>query len=514
MMGRKGAVGVGVMGLTFLFGFIGVASADATTTTCAGDAAPATVLSLPDLANHSLVGDELRNTRWNSLGVKHYQSGQIELALQYFTVGTKAKPMDVELWRNLGVALNDAGDIARGKYGPEVASSKFDGGGRLVATAFLCEAVAALELSSALGGEQSIPPELFGAFREMYSSEGDACASASSSATECFEKACDAGRASRYGRARLALADSDHFSAVDLLCVLDATEMTVRPKAWERERQALSAHSAFTIWALFRVCGVVAVTDVLEGEAVERVSDGANAYMIERQADIDALRAANDASTDEDGVPSEGSSISLRDLTGNAKRYGIKLPFERAPFTESVVDDENLLSLVKMLSLSDQLTLDTYNTVVSLPGCVRMHWHADVDDPFDFLSRLTRTPTHFSPPGVVVLVPLTDVNSTNGPTAFRMGSHVRVRGNKASDAQHDPKWLSPYAPIDDDFMRRTESRSLSRGGVLFSSTCESYTGAARIMATRIGTCSISATRCDGTRTSSTLTRRIRMSGRS
>ena len=42
MMGRKGAVGVGVMGLTFLFGFIGVASAaDATTTTCAGDAAPA-----------------------------------------------------------------------------------------------------------------------------------------------------------------------------------------------------------------------------------------------------------------------------------------------------------------------------------------------------------------------------------------------------------------------------------------------------------------------------------------
>ena len=169
--------------------------------------------------------------------------------------------------------------------------------------------------------------------------------------------------------------------------------MTVRPKAWERERQALSAHSAFTIWALFRVCGVVAVTDVLEGEAVERVSDGANAYMIERQADIDALRAANDASTDEDGVPSEGSSISLRDLTGNAKRYGIKLPFERAPFTESVVDDENLLSLVKMLSLSDQLTLDTYNTVVSLPGCVRMHWHADVDDPFDFLSRLTRTPS-------------------------------------------------------------------------------------------------------------------------
>ena len=109
MMGRKGAVGVGVMGLTVLFGFIGVSSADATTTTsCAGDAAPATVLSLPDLANHSLVGDELRNTRWNSLGVKHYKSGQIELALQYFTVGTKAKPMDVELWRALCAARHGA----------------------------------------------------------------------------------------------------------------------------------------------------------------------------------------------------------------------------------------------------------------------------------------------------------------------------------------------------------------------------------------------------------------------
>ena len=43
-----------------------------------------------------------------------------------------------------------------------------------------------------------------------------------------------------------------------------------------------------------------------------------------------------------------------------------------------------LICFAKLLLLNSALQLDTYSTVVSLPGAPAGAWHADVEDPFAF----------------------------------------------------------------------------------------------------------------------------------
>ena len=105
------------------------------------------------------------------------------------------------------------------------------------------------------------------------------------------------------------------------------------------------------------------------------------------------------------------------------------MPHAEEPFAHSgVVDDELLLGMVKLLLLNSALQLDTYSAVVALPGAPAGSWHSDVEDPFAFHAAIVGGRSHAPPPGLVVVVPLVDVDETLGPTAFRLGSHVKSDG--------------------------------------------------------------------------------------
>ena len=121
-------------------------------------------------------------------------------------------------------------------------------------------------------------------------------------------------------------------------------------------------------------------------------------------------------------------TLSRRDRNVPARRFELRLP-TTPPFEGAeVAGNELLLSATKLLLLSDTVSLDTHSAVISLPGCTAGHWHADVEDPFQFYSPVVRGAAPFPPPGLVAVVPLVPVNATNGPTAFRVGSHVRPAG--------------------------------------------------------------------------------------
>ena len=74
--------------------------------------------------------------------------------------------------------------------------------------------------------------------------------------------------------------------------------------------------------------------------------------------------------------------------------------------------------------LNDRIEIDTFSTVTSLPRAPYQAWHSDVSPIFERAQQGEEL--HLPPMGLVVVVPLVDLNSTTGPTEFLMGSHVNL----------------------------------------------------------------------------------------
>ena len=466
--------------------------------------------TLPDIDPVALAGDELRQRDWTRLGAMHWESGRHELALQHMIVATKAQVFSAYNWANLGNVLMDMAEMIQ------------DGDG---AVEYLCESICAYDLVASVAGDptfrSSISNRQKGAIQVLGGTAG-------------FERRCTAGKMSRYGRARRALGllakGGKHDAAVAALCKPDATELTVTMRTWEMRRGVLSAATTYELWALFRVCGVVALRDAIEAPVVQRVRAAIEVSLAEAMPTIEAYREQQEQqqarSTGGGFAILQSETLASRDRSGT--RYELKLPHHKPPYNSSVVDRcQPLMRLVRIIVacgmwrgmwrgtwrgvwcgtrrgmwrvwveqiahphadsacrsavdyclriphaesackcacsscsaesmgrvqphpprllphllpdlaatasslsqlflMSGALTLDTYSVVVSLPGSPAGGWHEDVEDPFAF-HGIGRSRSHPPPPGLVVIVPLVDVNSTNGPTAFRLGSHVKVDG--------------------------------------------------------------------------------------
>ena len=128
--------------------------------------------------------------------------------------------------------------------------------------------MAALELSQALSGAD-MPAQ-----RDQAIAQLRLAANCKQSGPACFAQHCNAAPGSPRARARAALAEREHATAAAQMCGAgsDAQAVTVEVRPWERDRGVLSASSAQLLWALFRVCGVVAVSGALSDEAaIERL---------------------------------------------------------------------------------------------------------------------------------------------------------------------------------------------------------------------------------------------------
>ena len=111
-----------------------------------------------------------------------------------------------------------------------------------------------------------------------------------------FAKRCITSHSSRYARARRTLAVESHEAAVAVLCLPNSEDMTVPLKPYERERGVLSAGTALQVWALFRVCGVVAVRDALMTSDVERARVATDLKFETKRRSVEEFRKNNDYS--------------------------------------------------------------------------------------------------------------------------------------------------------------------------------------------------------------------------
>jgi len=154
-----------------------------------------------------------------------------------------------------------------------------------------------------------------------------------------------------------------------------------------------------------RVCGVVAVPNMFDPAFIDELEA---AHRI--QHDPALLRGGN---VETDTVASRGTG-----------RYEIKLPL-RPPFTDPrLTVNRHLLMLVKGAVAGDHVEIDTFSHVDSLPNSVMQTWHEDVDPIMKHTQVGERL--HAPPQGVVVVVPIVDMDATNGPTEFATGTHVNI----------------------------------------------------------------------------------------
>ena len=207
--------------------------------------------------------------------------------------------------------------------------------------------------------------------------------------------------------------ESSHIKAVNMVCKGPAS-VTVRLSAAERCTGAPSAFTASVVWALLRICGVVVVEGAIELPEIE-------AAHAKQSAAFERFRAQNIVKDQQYGDLAETSEYGER----GESRYEVKLSDPEMTFSKLALN-RWVLAVAKLV-LSNAIEIDTFSAVTSLGGAPTSHWHNDVPSVY---KHTMMWPTMLPAQGVVVVVPLVELNATTGPTEFYMGSHVNMGGNQ------------------------------------------------------------------------------------
>lgn len=348
-----------------------LAAAKADDRTCAAPGCDASVLDLPLFAGrrHVLAGDALADTDWVQLGQAALANGDARAAAQLMAAATKKLPFAGVVWQNLGGLLLDVvGDAAAARVA--------------------CEARAALELAGLLGAPADAP-----------------------------DLAAAAARCPRRDWAGEVVA-LDRLDAVRSLCFDGGGNATlsVEMADWERRRGVPGAAYALRAFALMRICGVVEARGMVRDPAALR--GAVDALWLE------GAPAVEEAAREATGHV-ETERVAARDVNTPPRRFELKLPCLAEPFRAAALDPSSLY-LAKLFVAGNTVALDTCSAVISLPGCAAGHWHQDVEDPYQYHHAFVGG-AHPPPPAVIAAVPLVDVNGSNGPTAFLVGSHAQPK---------------------------------------------------------------------------------------
>lgn len=246
----------------------------------------------------------------------------------------------------------------------------------------LCEAHAAGEVAQALG--HTAAAELVEAIEEMLPAAG-----------------CAHHLLPRVARRQLlqgAIPVDEHIRHVRSLCAEPQT-MTIRASKRESMQHTWSAAQLHKLWFLMRVCGMVILDGVLDAEVVSRFGAVQEEHAKAKTEDTPEKRY-------------KGTDAASR----GSLRQEVRLPPQLLSQHIDVIAEPLLHSAIKML-LDEQVELDTFSCIASLPGCPDQDWHNDVPTP-------QVRHCHLPPPGLVAVVPLVGTTPQNGATEFLPGSHV------------------------------------------------------------------------------------------
>ena len=200
-----------------------------------------------------------------------------------------------------------------------------------------------------------------------------------------------------------------------------------------------------------RVCGVVKLTRVWTPSALDPVAAA-------HRREFDEYLANNTEPAD-----SEPERATRRGVQRWRGRWESQLPLA-PPFNDpSLTMQPSLLTVLQAALGSARLELDTFTQITSIGGAGSQPFHADVGP---LWSQNSGGGEQLAPHGLVVVVPLLNVTSQRGPTAFQPASHFLPPGAggfwKARDAAPPAGVLSPTAEVGDAIV--FDLRLRHRGG--------------------------------------------------
>lgn len=344
-------------------------------------------------------------------------------AVYFFTAATHAAPDRARTWHHLAFSL---GRLAEGyrRAGPET---------RIVV---LCEALRAAQLADAMGGSRpSVQGDLLDALEEVHEDilgdEDDTYHDGIQHKMKPSDLCLRVPGGIAHDRLTAALDLEDrglHLRAVSGLCT-SPEALIVRPTEPEMRRGMLTASTARLVWGYLRVCGVIRLKNVIPQQLVRSVQD---AVAMDWESHRETVKHVSKSRS---SIYFESENAATR---GDVNRFEVKLP-PREPFThQNLTAGMTIMTTVHMLLGGEDVELDTFSYVQSLPSAKMQDWHRDVealhrrscdgDDIFavghgsggKHPSSFEWTPAH----GFVAIVPLVNVTDINGPTEFLAGSHV------------------------------------------------------------------------------------------
>ena len=156
---------------------------------------------------------------------------------------------------------------------------------------------------------------------------------------------------------------------------------------------------------LLRLCGVVILEHLYEEPLISDLNV-AQSYVLEK-----FLTSIEENPTLVNSTRSEQRSPG---------RYEVLSPLEY-PFTSArLLRNPLLLPLIQKALSTSRIEIDTHSSVTSLSHTPEQHWHRDAG----FLHH-ELVQEQLPPHGLVVFVPLVDIDDAMGPTMFLIGSHIK-----------------------------------------------------------------------------------------
>ena len=202
-------------------------------------------------------------------------------------------------------------------------------------------------------------------------------------------------------------------------------QLRIKVRAQDHKAGQLSGKKLNKARHLLELCGMVILERLFQPEFTEKV------------------RVAQDKVVDRflDGVENDPSlTNSTWSEQRSPGRYELLSPME-SPFTsEKLLRNPLLLPLMQRILSTQRIEVDTHSSVTSLGNTPAQHWHRDAG--FIHSTVKDQLPPH----GLVVFIPLVDVDVDMGPTMFLTGSHISCERNEQKEINLE-NWILEECPF-------------------------------------------------------------------
>lgn len=344
--------------------------------------------------------------RWTNDGMQAMQDGDVRSAAALFAEGARRHSSDSSMWMNTAVA--QASLLGTGQVTPGEEPKLY------------CEARAAAHLALRAGSDvaaellQSIESELATSVQQVAAEADTELRCPYADMLPALRRISDARRT---GAKNLDL----YLQAVRTGC--DAESLVVQLRDPNTDQgvvgSEISASDLLAISSLLDACGVVAIAGVHPQRTIDRAREAQmNHYSRINRTELEQHGARKGVTS---GRSSEFSDMALR---GDRRRVEATLPL--IPTFNEIIAAPAMLSIVEYVMRDRDFEVDTHSYVHAEPGSPQQPWHRDVDFLYgaELETSVGQALAHHNTHGVVAVVPLVDLEASNGATEFVLGSHV------------------------------------------------------------------------------------------